>query len=203
MEEQINSDEKLAIISILHNLEAKWGELIIVSEISNETTMSKDKIMDILNVLEKEKVIRFEKGKDYVTFFDRPNNVLLHIDSKLYNEISEIVQATKDPFDEKVQDFVEKAIKNKIASIKYNIEGGAEKIIDKKTGYLRRSEKTLTMCLNCWRPFLKLREDNRESAKLCPSCKENIFFFSSMLEQQDPDFRQMKELGKIKFEGGF
>ena len=116
----------------------------------------------------------------------------INLPSSILEEINSIVSANPTYFIN-VDKFVEKAIRQYISKVKYNIEGGVESIMTGDAGILRKSERVLTMCLLCWRPFLKQRENNKESSRICSSCKENIFFFSKLLEQEDPNFKEMKE----------
>jgi len=115
----------------------------------------------------------------------------INLPSSLLEEINSIV-ATNPNYFISVDKFVEKAIRQYISTIKYNIEGGVAGITN-KDGTLRKSERVLTMCMSCWRPFLKMRNNQKESGKICPSCRINILFFFKLLEQEDSRFGELKE----------
>jgi len=110
----------------------------------------------------------------------------------LYEETKRIVEANPISFST-TDSFIEDAVRNYIASIKYNIEMGVNSVISQNTGALRRSQKIFTICLACEKAFLKDRNSLKESSRICSNCRSNIIFFSKLLEKEDPEFREMKE----------
>lgn len=178
------------VINVLYRLEKEMGELIVVSEVQKRTNFSLEEVLSILRLLHEKRLIRFEKDEKFVMFKNNFKPLPIDLDHTLYEEVKEIV-GSDDSFPN-VHKFVDTAVRNYIRNLRYNIEGGVDAIIE-KDGTLKKSERVLTMCISCWRPFLKDRNNKKETSKLCSSCKESIFFFSKLLEQEEPDFKKMKD----------
>jgi DNA-directed RNA polymerase subunit RPC12/RpoP len=199
MADQSFSNKTNELIKVMQELEQKVGQLMPIEEIEKESKINSSELVVMLRELEKENLINMPK-EGFVEFKGRPKYIAVELSQPIYEEINEIVQSTKEAFPGKIQSFVEKAIRQYVGNIKYNIEGGVEAITE-KDGTLRKSERALTMCISCWRPFLKMRDNKKESGKICPNCRVNIFYFSKLLEQENSDFKRMKELAQISFEG--
>lgn len=127
---------------------------------------------------------------------EQEGNMEIQINSGLQEEIESLISADPNTFSN-IHNFAEKAIRNYISSIKYNIEGGIDSITMPNTGVLKPSEKAFTFCTFCSRMFLKDRSAKHEGSKICIECKRNILFFSKILEQ-DKEFVMMK--GNLQYD---
>jgi DNA-directed RNA polymerase subunit RPC12/RpoP len=164
--------------------------LIVVGEVQKRTNYPIEEVLDILRLLQEKRLIRFEKDEKFVVFRNNFKPIPIDLDHNLYEEVKEIV-GSNDSFPN-IHKFVDTAVRNYIRNLKYNIEGGVEAVI-KKDGTLKKSERVLTMCISCWKPFLKMRNNDKESGKICPNCRINIIFFSKMLEDDDPKVKELRE----------
>lgn len=178
------------IVNVLYRLEKEMGELIVVSEVQKRTNFPIGEVLDILRLLQEKRLIVFEKGEKYVMFKNNFKPLPIDLDHNLYEEVKEIV-GSDDSFPN-VHKFVDTAVRSYVRNLRYNIEGGVDAIIE-KDGTLKKSERVLTMCISCWKPFLKIRDKHSESSKICPNCRVNIIFFSKMLEDDDPKMKELKE----------
>ncbi|MDO8563663.1 MAG: hypothetical protein Q7R87_01505 [Nanoarchaeota archaeon] len=127
-------------------------------------------------------------------------SLTIELDSSIYDEAKSISEANPSNFPS-MQVFINTALRNYIRSIKYNIES-VDFIISKETGNLIPSTRCLTLCIFCSRTFLKEKSKNKESDRICQSCRQNILFFSKLLEHEDPDFKNMKDNFIIEEESG-
>lgn len=99
---------------------------------------------------------------------NQKENSLIKIDSGLYEEV--IALSNADPINyPSIKNFVEKAIRDYIGSIKYNIENKQELITPE--GILKSEGKNVyVQCLVCDKLFLNDRIKNKQGKNICPKC---------------------------------
>ncbi len=123
----------------------------------------------------KKEVEQEKEESNQVPYKEHPNikndTSLAKINSTLYNEVVEIVEA--NPIDyPSIKHFIEVAVRNHINSIVYDIEN-KEALIG-KDGKLKLNKKEFTTCLACNNLFLNEKEKNKQGRKVCPKCTSLI-----------------------------
>lgn len=105
---------------------------------------------------------------------------LVKINSELYNEASELVQANQIDYPS-IKNFVEVAVRNQINLIKYDIENRQEIIAP--NGKLKAGTKReFTTCIACSNLFLNEKEKNKHGKKVCPKCTKIIKNLSKLVD---------------------
>lgn len=107
---------------------------------------------------------------------------LVKIDSKIYDDVSEIVKANPIDFPT-IKNFIEIAVRNHLDLIKYNI-GNREDIISPKGEIIPSSStKKFSKCNLCSRIYFGVKKNSQDKMPLCPNCKKIIIKIASQIEE--------------------
>ena len=116
----------------------------------------------------------------------KPKSTLVKIDSHLYDTIKAYVEQNNLEYPS-IKYFIEKAVMGFVGFKKYDIGGIDYKYIDEAP--LKRvvgtPNKKFFMCIACDHAFLKDKNDNGESSKICPRCKGAILHFAEKLKGEE------------------
>lgn len=97
---------------------------------------------------------------------------LVKINSELYGEASELVQANQIDYPS-IKNFVEVAVRNQINLIKYDIEN-RHAIVDPSGKLKAGTKREFTSCIACQKLFLNEKDKNKKGKKICPKCTQII-----------------------------
>lgn len=121
---------------------------------------------------------------------DDKDKTKVSLSKELRAEINDFIKANPS-FYQNLNKFISIAAKKYIRSVKYNIEN-MDSMISEDGESILPSKNNLTLCSLCERPFMKNKDDLKETSRICAPCKNTILIVSKMLEKEDKDFLEMK-----------